>query len=158
MKTKLILLMAGMLIFAGAGLGTAENPPRESNTTQRGIFKVENLTCGACFSRINQELNGMDGFAGMGANLLRKLVAVDFNAPLTAEKIGTAISSLGYPATLESTEYPGEKETFAYMQSQRRGYGGGGCCGGAPQPGTCAGGGSGCAQAGASGSNPSKDI
>ncbi len=100
----------------------------------------------------------------MGANMLRKLVAVDFKAPLTPEKIGAAITGLGYPATLDSVESLNENQTFAYMQSQRKGsgYGSGGCCGGGPAPAAptaCPGGSqSGCGLPSTAPSNTSKDI
>lgn len=135
MKKLHSFILAGALLFLAAAVVTAQNSPPKAEpadkTTQRAVFKVENMTCGACLSKINGELGPMKGFSGMGANLLRNMVAVDFVAPMTPEKIGSAITNLGYPATLDEVEAIGEKETFAYMQSQRKGGAyGGGCCGG----------------------------
>ncbi len=80
------------------------------------------------------------------------------------EEIGAAITGLGYPATLDSVDPLSEKETFAYMESQRKGSGsgGGGCCGGGSAPAaspSCPGGGqSGCGLPSATPANTSKDI
>ncbi len=144
MKKLQSFILAGALLFLAAAVVTAQAPPTKAEsadkTTQRAVFKVDNMTCGACLSKINAELGPLEGFSGMGANLLRNMVAVDFVGPMTPEQIGSAITNLGYPATLDTVDTIGEKETFAYMQSLRKGGGyGGGCCGG----------GSGSAQAGA---------
>ncbi len=169
MKKMSVLFLSGFFLFFAAAVVTAQstgeatdaNTP--SDVTQRAVFQVENLTCGACFSKINSALVPLDGFSGMGANLLRNLVAVDFKAPLTPEKIGAAITVLGYPATLDSVDPLSEKETFAYMRSQRKGagFGSGGCCGGGSAPAvssSCPGGQSGCTLPSATPSNPAKDI
>lgn len=102
-----------------------------AGSLHRAVFKVENLTCGACFSNINAGLTPLEGFSGMGANLLRNRVAVDFASPLSADQIGMAITRKGYPATLESVDPIMGKEAFAYLNSRQRGPGfGGGCCSG----------------------------
>lgn len=136
MKKLYAFILAGAFLFLAAAGVTARNSPKQMDSatktsTHRAIFKVENLTCGACLSKINAQLESMEGFTGMGANLLRKMVAVDLVAPLTPEQVTAAITNLGYPATLDTVDAVGEKETFAYMQSRRRGsgYGSGGCCG-----------------------------
>jgi len=56
-------------------------------------------------------------------------VAVDFAPPLSADKIGAAITAKGYPATLESVDPIVEREAFAYLNTRQKGAGsGGGCC------------------------------
>lgn len=149
MKRLHFFILAGALLFLAAAVVTAQNSPVGSEsadkTTQRAIYNVENMTCGACLTKINAVLGPLEGFSGMGGNLLRNKVAVDFVAPMTPEKIGSTITNLGYPATLDTVDAIGEKETFASMQSQRKtgGYGGG-CCGGGSAPAvtaTCPGGG-----------------
>lgn len=154
MKKKCVFFLAGLCLFLAAAVSVAGDTAEEtaSASTQRAVFQVENLTCGACFSKINLGLGNLEGFSGMGANMLRNLVAVDFKGPLTPEEIETAITGLGYPATLTSVEALDEKQTFAYMQSLRRGggYGRGGCCGGGSgtAPPSCTG--AGCASPGSS--------
>jgi len=121
--------MAGAVLFWTIGIVTAGDT--KDGATQRAVFKVENLTCGACFSNIRAGLTPLEGFSGMGANLFRKLVAVDFAGPLSADEIGKAITAKGYPATLESVDPIMEKESFAYLNTRQKGPGsGGGCCSG----------------------------
>ena len=120
MKKLQALILAVALLFLAAAVVTAQNSPKAESaekTTQRAVFKVGNLTCGACLSKINAELGPMEGFTGMGANLLRNMVAVDFVEPLTQEKIGAAITNLGYPATLDTVDAIGEKEIFCNCNS-----------------------------------------
>ncbi len=139
------LILAGLILILASAVVTAGNIRKDPQDARvnRAVFQVENLTCGACFSKINQALGSIDGFSGMGANLLRKMVAVDFNPPLTPEKIGKIITGLGYPASLDTVGPLEEKETFAYMKSRRSGISGG-CCGGSvPAPSACLGSGSG---------------
>lgn len=142
-----ILILAGLFLILASVAVAAENTASEDTKVKRAVFQVENLTCGACFSKINKALGSMEGFAGMGSNLFRKMVAIDFKAPLTPETIGKAISGIGYPATLDRVESLKEKETFAYMQSLRPRRAGGGCCGSSVSaPSDCAGSGpAGCA-------------
>jgi len=132
------LTLAGMifiLAYANVIAGNTQDDPG----VRRAVFQVENLTCGACFSKINQALGPIEGFSGMGSNLFRKMVAIDFKAPLTPGIIRETITSLGYPATLAGAVEPlEEKETFAYMQARKSGFSGGGCCGGSGSaPSTC---------------------
>lgn len=146
---KLYMILAGT-VFLGlaAALVMAQNPAvaPANGPVKRAVFQVENLTCGACLSKINSALGPVEGFSGMGANLLRGMVAVDFVIPLTPEAIGKTITDLGYPATLDGVEELTEKETFAYMRTLKKGGGfGGGCCGSrqAATPSQCPGGGCG---------------
>jgi len=106
----------------------------QKGSLERAVLKVDNLSCGGCFTTINQRLNTLEGFSGFGANLLRKIIAVDFVAPLTSEAIAKTITDSGYPATIESISEISEKESFAYIQKKRalysgnNGLGQGNCC------------------------------
>ena len=161
---KKMLFLAGVFLLLATAVVTAQNSGgtsgSSSDVTHRAVFQVENMTCGACYSKINSVLGPLEGFSGMGANLFRKMVAVDFKDPLTTEEIQAAITGLGYPATLDSVEsLEDEKQTFAYMQSLRRspGYGCGGS--GPAASASCPGGGQGgCGLPAASPSGTAKDI
>ena len=122
----LIVLCFVFNLFAVSGFVLAEN--REAQELKRGIFKVDNLSCGRCFTTINQSLALKEGFSGFGANLFRKLVAVDFLPPLTAEAITKIITDQGYPATVESVQDITKKESFAIVHAKRNSYSG--CSGG----------------------------
>ena len=72
----------------------------------RTVFKVSNLSCGGCISKINAELKKHDGYIGVKVNFDNGLVAVDHRQNLTDHEIRKAITSLGYPAKVApETEY-----------------------------------------------------
>lgn len=121
MKKCILNVLAGLAVLWA--VGTVSATDSGNREIQRAVFKVENLTCGGCFYTINNGLKPLEGFSGMGANLFRNLVAVDFVAPLTPDAIREAISGLGYPAVVQSVEPVTEQEAFAGRSS-------GGCCGG----------------------------
>jgi len=134
-KKVYLLMMAGVVLVWALGTVMAADAILEEGirgrSIQRAVFKVGNMTCGTCFSNINAELSPLEGFSGMGVNLLRKLLAVDFVSPLSADEIGAAITRQGYPATLESVDTIMGKEAFAVLNTRRKGSGSGsGCCGG----------------------------
>lgn len=124
----IIVALSGLIVALGAGSGKAQN--NEQERLNRAVIKIDTLTCGACFSTINGGLKQLDGYSGMGANLLRKLIAVDFTAPLTKEAISAKLSEVGYPGEVTAVDSITQKESFAYMESrQSRSRGnGGGCC------------------------------
>lgn len=125
---QMIIGSIGLLLVLGTGLVMAEKP--QSQTLERAVLKIESLSCGGCFSTINSGLASLDGYSGMGANLFRKRVAIDFTLPLTAEKISQTLLDVGYPGTLETVYSISEKESFAYLESRRTGpeASGGSCC------------------------------
>jgi copper chaperone CopZ len=126
----LIILVVIIGIFVISGFVTAET--EHKTELKRAVFNVENLSCGGCFTTINQSLATVEGFSGFGANLFRKLVAVDFLPPLTAEAIAETITDQGYPATVESVLNITEKESFAVVHAKRNLYSG---CSGSSQRG-----------------------
>ena len=128
----IIMVFIGLVLILKVSLVIAEKPrTRELN---RAILKIGSLTCGGCFSTINAGLVNLEGYSGMGANLFRKLIAIDFEPPLTAEKISQKLIEVGYPGELEAVDAISEKESFAYIDSKRSGLAsaGGGCCSGGP--------------------------
>ena len=131
-KTKHIIFGSiGLVMILMAGLVMAEKPDDQS--LNRAVLKIDSLSCGGCFSTINTELSPLEGYSGMGTNLFRKLIAIDFTAPLTPEKISQTLSDVGYPGNLEIVETISRKESFAYRESKRSGFssgGGGSCCSG----------------------------
>jgi len=137
----IIIGFAGLVLILTAGLVMAEKP--QSKDLSRAVLKIDNLSCGGCFYTINAGLTSLEGYSGMGANLFRKLIAIDFAPPLTAQKISQTLSDIGYPGKLETVDAISQKESFAYLESKRTGFrpGGGSCCSGkGPQGNTGTGG------------------
>jgi copper chaperone CopZ len=132
-KSNLLIALAVVIsLVTVSRIVIAEKTDKAS--MERAVLKVENLSCGGCFTTINESLKPLEGFAGFGANLLRKLIAVDFVPPLTPETIAKTISDIGYPANIESVNKITKKESFAYIQKKRNTYSGnngqgqGSCC------------------------------
>ncbi len=119
---------AGLSLIFSAGQVTAEKTG--SGTLQRAVIKIDTLSCGGCYNTISEGLLPLKGYSGMGMNLLRKLIAVDFTEPLTVEEISQKLTQVGYPGTVETVEPVLEKESFAYLDQKRAGAGPGkgGCC------------------------------
>ena len=124
----LILGAVGVFILFTADRVTAERT--EAGGMRRAIIKIDALSCGGCFNTISQGLSQLKGYSGMGMNLFRKRIAVDFTVPLTAEEITRTLSQVGYPGTVETLESVPEKESFAYPDQKRAcaGPGQGSCC------------------------------
>ncbi len=124
----LILGVVGIFILFAADRVTAERT--EAGGIQRAIIKIDTLSCGGCFKTISQSLSQLKGYSGMGMNLFRKRIAVDFTGPLTEEQITRTLSQVGYPGTVETLESVPEKESFAYPDQKRAsaGPGQGSCC------------------------------
>ena len=137
MKTtkQFVFGFVGLVLILMTGLVMAEKP--EPRDLSRAVLKIDSLSCGGCFSTINAGLTPLEGYSGMGANLFRKLIAIDFVAPLTAQKISQALADMGYPGKLEKVDTISQKESFTYLESKRTGFvsGGGSCCSGGRTPG-----------------------
>jgi copper chaperone CopZ len=97
--------------------------------TTRSTFKVENLSCGSCLSKINYELKEYEGMVGMGADLLKGLVTVDYKAPLTGDHIASVITALGYPATLLDESEVADLQEEPEGHDQQKNSAGPGCSG-----------------------------
>ncbi|MCM2285069.1 MAG: heavy-metal-associated domain-containing protein [Desulfobacula sp.] len=134
----LILGVVGVFILFAADRVTADKT--EPGSVQRAVIKIDSLSCGGCFNTISQALSPLEGYSGMGMNLFRKRIAVDFTEPLTADEITRTLSQIGYPGTVETVESVTEKESFAYLDQKRAGAGPGrgGCCSSGGYPGNTA--------------------
>lgn len=130
-KIKGVIIGAiGLILVLTAGQIMAESTPAPG--LKRAVIKIDSLSCGRCFATINGGLETLEGYSGMGANLFRKLIAIDFTAPLTAGEISKKLSNMGYPGHLETVDPITEKESFASLESRRTGGAGNGgsCCSG----------------------------
>lgn len=140
-KRDILLIAAAAVLILIAGSVIAEEPTRPG--LKRAVIKIDSLSCGGCFATINAGLLELEGYSGMGANLFRKLIAVDYSEPLTPEEISKKLTEVGYPGEVEAVEAISEKESFAYLESKRTrfsgaggcGFGGGGCAAGSPPAG-----------------------
>ena len=60
-------------------------------------FTIPNISCGHCTKAIENELKEMAGIVDVQSNLADKSVTVQWQAPVTREKITTALKEINYP-------------------------------------------------------------
>ena len=98
----------------GAGAGpTAWKAAPATGPISRTTLQVSNLSCTSCLTNIAEELRKVPETYGMNAYLNRGVVIVDHASTYDNNKIASAISGLGYPARVVSTnEIPAQK-TFS---------------------------------------------
>ena len=96
---------------SGAGAGqTAWKASPATGTISRTTLQVSNLSCTSCLNNIAAELQTIPETYGMNSYLSRGVVIVDHASTYDNNKIATAISGLGYPARVVSTnEIPTQK-------------------------------------------------
>lgn len=125
LKFKTIITTIAVLLavaFAGSD-GIAQDVTKTT-------LKVQNLSCGSCLSKINAELQTLEGMVGMDADLWQGMVMVDHNSPLTSEKIAKVITELGYPATVLSQDAVTAENTDKNQpEAQKRNFARAGCGG-----------------------------
>jgi copper chaperone CopZ len=90
---------------SGAGGGTAVwNTKIPTNkAVNRTTFQVSNLSCISCLANIEAKLKTMPQTIGMNAYLRKGVVIVDHDSTLNGNTIAGAITTLGYPAKVVST-------------------------------------------------------
>ena len=89
------------------------------------VLQVSNLSCGSCLNNIEAELSKSAGMVGMNADLGKGLVAIKHTDELSAEKIASAITGIGYPAKVLASQASNPKTPPALGNSPSSG----GCCG-----------------------------
>jgi uncharacterized membrane protein YgcG len=155
-KTQYIIIsLVGLILVLTTGLVVAQES--QAKPISRAVLKIDRLTGGESFAKINSGFTPLEGYSGIGANLFRKLIAIDFTEPLTSQKISDMLSLMGYPGKLESVDIISEQESFAYIESKRSGFGSCGG-GGTGSSGGCGGGGGSSCGVNATIPQPTKDL
>ena len=95
----------------GAGAGqTAWKSAPAAGSINRTTLQVSNLSCTSCLNNIAEKLQKIPETYGMNSYLSKGVVVVDHTTTFNNTKIATAISGLGYPARVVSTnEIPAQK-------------------------------------------------
>ncbi|MFC1837220.1 heavy-metal-associated domain-containing protein [Thermodesulfobacteriota bacterium] len=115
---------------AGAGSGpTTWKAPPATGALNRTTLQVSNLSCSSCLANIAERLRNIPETYGMKGYLSRGIVIVDHADASVNKKIASAISGLGYPARVLSTnEIPAQKAfTAAPAGGSRQANAGSGC-------------------------------
>ena len=61
-------------------------------------FTIPNISCGHCVMAIKNELGDLEGVKGVNGDPDSKQVTVQWEAPLTLEKIQETLKEINYPA------------------------------------------------------------
>ncbi|RJQ67035.1 MAG: copper chaperone [Desulfobacteraceae bacterium] len=62
-------------------------------------FHISNISCGHCTRTIENELKELDGVSSVQSSIADKTVTVEYQAPVTKDKILTTLKEINYPAS-----------------------------------------------------------
>ena len=62
------------------------------------VFTIPNISCGHCVMAIKNELAEVKGIVAVEGNPAEKQITVEWNAPLTLDKIQAILKDINYPA------------------------------------------------------------
>jgi copper chaperone CopZ len=65
---------------------------------EKKTFKVPNISCGHCVMSIKNELSELEGVKSVGGNPETKSIDVEWDAPITEEKLKETLKEINYPA------------------------------------------------------------
>jgi copper chaperone CopZ len=65
---------------------------------EKQTFNIPNISCGHCTSAIENELKEIDGITDVQGNIAEKTVTVQWDAPMTLERILHTLKEINYPA------------------------------------------------------------
>ncbi len=107
MKQKLSWI--GLVVLVAGVLGSAIYTIAADGEYGLAEIKVNNLSCGACVSKIQSALGGVNGLGVVDVNITRGEARVEYDASkITPEAIAAKISAAGYPAELLREQSAGE--------------------------------------------------
>ena len=61
-------------------------------------FNIPNISCGHCTMAIENELKDVEGITDVQSDIAEKTVTVQWEAPVTQEKIINTLKEINYPA------------------------------------------------------------
>lgn len=61
-------------------------------------FSIPNISCGHCVMSIKNELSEIEGVSNVEGDSDSKKVTVEYDAPVTLEKIKSTLEEINYPA------------------------------------------------------------
>jgi copper chaperone CopZ len=61
-------------------------------------FTIPNISCGHCVMTIKNELSELEGVKAVAGNPENKSITVEWEAPVTLEKIRALLKEINYPA------------------------------------------------------------
>ncbi len=65
---------------------------------EQHTFNIPNISCGHCTSAIESELKEIEGITDVKSNIGEKTVTVQWQLPVTKERIVYTLKEINYPA------------------------------------------------------------
>ena len=65
---------------------------------EKKTFSIPNISCGHCVMSIKNELNELEGVKSVEGNPETKSIDVEWDAPITEDKILDTLKEINYPA------------------------------------------------------------
>jgi len=62
-------------------------------------LNIPNISCNHCVMTIKNELSNLDGMVKVEGDVENKSITVEWEAPLTLEKIKSVLDEINYPAS-----------------------------------------------------------
>jgi copper chaperone CopZ len=65
---------------------------------EKKTFSIPNISCGHCVMSIKNELSELEGVTSVEGNPETKSIDVEWDAPITEEKLMETLKEINYPA------------------------------------------------------------
>lgn len=65
---------------------------------EKKTFSIPNISCGHCVMSIKNELSELEGVTSVEGNPETKSIDVEWDAPITEEKLIETLKEINYPA------------------------------------------------------------
>jgi len=65
---------------------------------EKTTFSIPNISCGHCVMSIKNELSELEGVTSVEGNPEAKSIDVEWNAPITEDKLKETLKEINYPA------------------------------------------------------------
>lgn len=65
---------------------------------EKKTFSIPNISCGHCVMSIKNELSELEGVTSVEGNPETKSIEVEWNAPITEDKLKETLKEINYPA------------------------------------------------------------
>ena len=65
---------------------------------EKKTFTVPNISCGHCVMAIKNELSELEGVKSVEGNPEAKSIDIEWDAPITEDKIKATLKEINYPA------------------------------------------------------------
>jgi copper chaperone CopZ len=90
--------MVSIRLKAPNGRHNQKNEHERKRIMEKQTFTIPNISCGHCTRTIENELKELEGVIGVSSSIEQKTVTVQWQAPMTLEKLKSTLKEINYPA------------------------------------------------------------